>query len=212
LCPLLQPGCYTLAVTSGRYKRNTAVLSMLAKSTTSTILIELIDIAERIAEPFGLSVVDVRFSQQGKRRTLEITIFKKDGAVSLDDCEKVSKAIERELDERQQSGQSAPEGAYLLEVQSPGIDRKLCTDRDFRIFAGERVEVQSKEKIGQLAFTVTGTLVGLADQIVTLHDVRAVEKKPGKEPGKSLSQVQLNLQDLTQVKLHPKEIRSLNER
>jgi ribosome maturation factor RimP len=56
--------------------------------------------------------------------------------VNLDDCETASHLADEVLD----AGEEIP-GAYLLEVESPGLDRPLWTLDDCRRFAGNRVRV-----------------------------------------------------------------------
>lgn len=71
---------------------------------------------------------------------------------SLDDCEKVSRALDTTLDEA-----AVMPGAYVLEVSSPGISRQLSSDRDFLAFKGFAVVIKTyapyldkKEWLGQL--------------------------------------------------------------
>ena len=58
------------------------------------------------------------------------------GDTSLNDCEKVSRALESILDER-----AIMPGAYVLEISSPGISRYLSSERDFIAFKGFEVKV-----------------------------------------------------------------------
>ena len=76
----------------------------------------------------------------------------KDGGVSIDDCEIISRALEKILDEN-----DPIEQAYFLEISSPGIDRPLKKKEDFIKFNGETVDVKlyrpiegSKEYTGKL--------------------------------------------------------------
>ncbi len=116
---------------------------------------QILNLAETEAQAMGLAVLDLRFSQQGRRRTLEITIFRKGGRVSLNDCEELSRKLDKLFD-----AQEPPlvEGAYLLEVQSPGLDRVLKSEREFRLLRGELVEVKSKDQIEHLGFSFKGRL------------------------------------------------------
>jgi ribosome maturation factor RimP len=77
------------------------------------------EIVERVASSGGLEVVDVEFRGGGKSRMLRITIDKPAG-VTHEDCANVSREVGTILDV-----EDAVPGSYLLEVSSPGLDRKL---------------------------------------------------------------------------------------
>lgn len=177
----------------------------------------IIDLAEQISAPLGLSVVEARMSQQGKQRSLEVTIYRRGGRIALNDCEQVSRQLEELLD-----GQSPPliDGAFLLEVQSPGIDRKLKSDREFQVFAGQPVEVKTKEKIGELGFELKGKLVGMEQGKVVLAQPTILKtaqqgKKSSKKPlqvaaGASTSKstldtLEIEIEKVIHVRLVPEE-------
>ncbi len=81
----------------------------------------------------GYSLWDVEYVKEGASYYLRITIDCANG-VSIDDCEKVHRAIEPILDEK-----DPIEGAYYLEVSSPGIERVLRTEAHFIAMSGETV-------------------------------------------------------------------------
>ncbi len=78
-----------------------------------------------IAESFGLEVIEVTYEKRFDGMNLTVVIDK-DGGVSIDDCEKLHRAIDAPLDELDPIDES-----YILNVSSPGIDRPLKTERDF---------------------------------------------------------------------------------
>ena len=94
----------------------------MAKSNTEKKVLPLLEpiVAER-----GLELVDLEFVKEGANWYLRVYIDK-EGGVSIDDCEAVSRALEAKLDEK-----DPIEQAYVLEVSSPGIDRPLKKDADF---------------------------------------------------------------------------------
>ena len=105
-------------------------------------LSHIVELATSLAEKLGLAVLDVRVSQQGRRRSLEVCIFRNDGgAVSLADCEQVSRALDQALESETQNAESLLTGSYLLEVVSPGLERQLTTAREFQLFSGRQVRV-----------------------------------------------------------------------
>lgn len=169
-----------------------------------------------ILEKSGLCLVNARFVNQGKRRVLEVTIHKSRDTVSLDDCEKVSRALDKQLD-KLASSKEGPlmDGAFVLQVQSPGIDRRLKTQKELKVFVGENVEVQSKIPIDSLGAHFTGLLQEADDGMVTITDPVAVEtqkkkKKGGKKKKKAevlvldpVTEITLEFNSLTFIKLAP---------
>lgn len=165
----------------------------------------VIDLAEYVTSPLGLSVVDARLSQQGKQRTIEVTIHRVGGRISLDDCESVSRELEKLLDE-----QDPPvvEGNYLLEVQSPGIDRKLSSDREYKLFAGEPVEVLLKKPVAGLGAQFRGRLDHFGDRHLLIAEPQVVatsakrKKKAAAEGEETVipDKVQIDTANITYVR------------
>ncbi len=147
------------------------------KKTLEQKLQTVTEIADAIAEPLGLFVVECKFGQQGRKRSLEVTIFRKESWVSLSDCEQLSRLLEAELDKRMAVEGPWIEGSFDLQVQSPGIDRQLKTAREYKIFTGQVVQVQSKEKVGDLGINFKGTLTGAADGKLHLAKAQAIKPK-----------------------------------
>lgn len=92
--------------------------------------------AEPMAARAGCSLYDVEFVKEGVNWFLRIVIDK-EGGVSTDDCEAVSKPLSDWLDEVDPITQS-----YYLEVSSPGIDRKLTRPEHFAAYLGQPVTVR----------------------------------------------------------------------
>ena len=93
-------------------------------------------LAEPVAEEIGCWVWDVEFVKEGARRILRITIDSEEG-ITIDDCEKMHRAIDPLLDEY-----DPIEEAYHLEVSSPGIERDLKNDMQINACEGWDVEVR----------------------------------------------------------------------
>jgi ribosome maturation factor RimP len=164
-------------------------------------------IADTVSSSLGLSIVDVRLAQQGKRRTLEVTIYRTGGRISLDDCEAVSRQLEAALD-----AEPIPvlDFAFDLEVQSPGIDRKLASEREYALFAGLMVEVKTKQKVEGLGSAFTGKLLGLEGTNVLLADPVKISDSPkGKKKGASApetavpSPISIEQSNIISVRLTP---------
>lgn len=82
---------------------------------------------QEIVEPYllekGLRVYDVTFGKEAADKILRLYIDKKDGLVSIDECEEVSRWLSDRLDE-----EDFIDEAYVLEVSSPGIERQIKYD------------------------------------------------------------------------------------
>ena len=100
------------------------------------IEILVFQMAEKAAELLGYEIVDVNYVKEGGNRILRIFIDR-EGGISTDDCEKMSRSLERMLDET-----DPIEGSYSLEVSSPGLDRLLKTERDFERFKGRLIDIK----------------------------------------------------------------------
>ena len=99
-------------------------------------------IVERVAASSGLEVVELELRGGGKSRMLRIFIDKP-GGVTHEDCAGVSREVSTIFDVED----AMPGGAYVLEVSSPGLDRKLFRAVDFERFQGSRVKLTTKEPV-----------------------------------------------------------------
>ena|SRR5690348_4127480 len=99
-------------------------------------------ITERVAASLGVEVVEIELRGGGKSRMLRIFIDKPSG-VTHEDCANVSREVSTILDVEG----AVPGGSYVLEVSSPGLDRKLIRPGDFERFQGRRIKVTTKEPV-----------------------------------------------------------------
>jgi len=93
-------------------------------------------LAEPVAESLGYFLWNVEYVKEGARMILRLTIDSEEG-VNIDDCEKMHRAIDPVLDEA-----DPIEGAYYLEVSSPGIERELRTEDHIYACEGWDVELR----------------------------------------------------------------------
>jgi ribosome maturation factor RimP len=164
------------------------------------------EVAERVAEGMGLEVVDVEFQGTAKARNLRIFVEKNAegrraleqqlaaagekvpapdswdqlAGVTHDDCAEFSRQLGTVLDVED----VIPGGEYLLEVSSPGLDRKLTKASEFERFTGARVKLMTREPIsGNRHFEgrLKGTLNGLIQVEVGADRVRGKRAKPGRD-------------------------------
>ena len=111
----------------------------------------------------GYSIWDITYSKIGADYHLEITIDHEDG-IDIDDCERVHRAIDPILDER-----DPIEGFYYLEVSSPGVERELRTPEHITLSIGEKVEAKLfTAKDGRKS--VVGILTAFDGECVTITE------------------------------------------
>jgi ribosome maturation factor RimP len=114
-------------------------------------------------EDLGFTVVRVRLSGRQRPR-LQVMTERRDGrAMLVDDCAGISRAIAAVLEV-----EDPFEGAYTLEVSSPGIDRPLVRLGDFERFAGFEAKVETSRPFGGRR-RFRGRLVGVAGQVVQIQ-------------------------------------------
>jgi len=100
------------------------------------------EIAERVGASSGLEIVEVEMRGAGKARMLRIFIDKP-GGVTHEDCANLSREVGTILDVED----VMPDGSYVLEVSSPGLDRKLSRPADFERFTGSRVKLTTRNPV-----------------------------------------------------------------
>jgi len=127
------------------------------------IVKKITEIAERVAEPEGIEIVEVQLLGGGKARLLRIFIDKIEG-VSHKECEFISQQVGTILDVED----VIPGDSYTLEVSSPGVERKLTKPQDFTRFAGQKVKFVLREPVENQS-RWEGTLAGFSDGLIALE-------------------------------------------
>jgi ribosome maturation factor RimP len=102
------------------------------------------EIAARVAASSGLEVVEAELRGSGNKRMLRIFIDKA-GGVTHEDCANYSREVGTILDVED----VIPGGSYVLEVSSPGLDRKLSRAADFQRFVGSRVKLTTRNPVNE---------------------------------------------------------------
>jgi ribosome maturation factor RimP len=142
--------------------------------------------AERVASSYGLEIFDVQLRRESIGSVLRIVIDRPDrgvvetpeDAVGIEDCQRVSQDLSAVLDvEEEELGEVALAQQYTLEVSSPGLDRRLRHEADYRRFAGRLAKLVTTEPLdGQSAFA--GRLRGVDEGNVVLEEGRKVHRVP----------------------------------
>jgi len=132
-------------------------------------LAKIREAAERVARSEGLEVFDVEW-KIGKQRFLRVYLDRLPGpnnpeglGVSHNDCQHVSEQLSVILDVEE----LVPGPSYILEVSSPGLNRKLVKAADYERFAGRRAKVWLNEPVESQKF-LEARLAGYADGVVKL--------------------------------------------
>ena len=130
---------------------------------THPLIPQIIDVATPIAADLGLELVGAVFQTNQSPPVLRLDIRNLNSDTGLEDCERMSKAVEASLD----ATNIIPD-AYVLEVSSPGISRQLTTDREFISFKGFTVIVTTSE-LFQGKTELKGKLVSREETVVHLN-------------------------------------------
>lgn len=116
------------------------------------------DLASIISQ-CGVKLYDSELTSQNSRTIYRIYIIK-DGGVSLEDCEKVSRVLSPIFDVM------APvEGEYFLEVSSPGLERKLSKIEHFALSLGEEAKITLNDKS-----VFIGKIISVDGEIITFSN------------------------------------------
>jgi len=151
-------------------------------------------IAERVASSSGLEVLETELRGGGKSRMLRIVIDKPAG-VTHEDCANVSREVGTILEVED----AMPGGSYLLEVSSPGLDRKLVRPADYERFIGSLVKLTTREPVnGNQHFE--GRLQSFQDGWLTL-DLNLGKKKKKNAP--ELPELKLQFGNVEKANLVP---------
>jgi ribosome maturation factor RimP len=142
--------------------------------------------AQRVAESYGLDIFDVQLRRESIGTVLRVVIDRPDrgvpekpeDAVGIEECQRVSQDLSAILDvEEDELGAPALGNQYTLEVSSPGLDRPLRHEADYRRFTGRLAKIVTTEAInGQSAFA--GRIADVKDGEVVLFEGRRTHYVP----------------------------------
>jgi ribosome maturation factor RimP len=207
---------------SGR--KPTFLLLQTLIGTMALNLSQIRAIAERVAASHGLDVVEVEFQGSGKQRILRVFIEKnaaqrarlaaeaKAGAattglpdgvedrlagVTHDDCQVFSQDFGTVLDVEE----LMPGADYTLEVSSPGLDRKLYGEPDYRRFTGSLVKLQTFEPVAGNRHW-QGRLTEVKEQAIVL-DLSAVRQRGKGKKNQAGETVEIEFGNVEKANLVP---------
>jgi ribosome maturation factor RimP len=110
-------------------------------SQRQSLTARITETAEQVAASLGMEVVLVEIIGSGNRSILR-TFIDQQGGISLDDCERFSRRFSVSLDVEDWIPFS-----YTLEVSSPGINRPLVKESDFKRFCGKKATIRTRTPI-----------------------------------------------------------------
>ncbi|MCR5213191.1 MAG: ribosome maturation factor RimP [Eubacterium sp.] len=135
------------------------------------------DLVLPIIESGGFDLWDVEYVKEGSDYYLRVYVDK-EGGIQIDDCVAISRALEKEIDKLDSSDQAFEkkgfiEEAYILEVSSPGLTRRLKKDRDFEKSIGRLVLLKLyKAQDGQKEYT--GYLKGFNEEEISIENNKEI--------------------------------------
>jgi ribosome maturation factor RimP len=152
------------------------------------------EIAAQVGASSGVEVVELDMRGSGNARMLRVFIDKP-GGVTHEDCANVSRELSTILDVED----TVPGGSYVLEVSSPGLDRKLSRPADFERFTGCRVKLATRTPVnGNKHFE--GRLQSFHDGRLTL-ELGTPGKKP--KPGSVPVKLEIELSNIEKANVVP---------
>jgi ribosome maturation factor RimP len=126
---------------------------------------ELERLIEERVEALGYEFVELERAGSKARPILRVRVDLAGGSsgepgtgVTVDDCARVSRALEEQLDSREGLAER-----YVLEVSSPGVERPLTRRRDFERHVGKEVAMKLSKAQADGSKRVEGELLGIAD-------------------------------------------------
>lgn len=141
----------------------------------------------RALEAVGFELVDLKYASHNGKPLLQAFVDTAgsvsgdaNGGITLDNCAELSEKLGTVLD----AADCYPDG-YCLEVSSPGLDRVLKQEKDFRRFSGSQVKVKLKKPVNG-ARVYYGAIIGIGNGELSLSDG-----------------MKFNLADIDEARLHP---------
>jgi ribosome maturation factor RimP len=135
-------------------------------------------LADRIVFNEGLELVDIEYRRESRGWVLRLYLDK-EGGVTLDDCTRISQEVGRTLDV-----EDVIETPYTLEVSSPGLTRRLKTEKDFKKYQGSLIKVKTVDPIENRR-QFKGKLLGVFEERIEIEIEGGVFQIPLSNVGKA---------------------------
>ena len=125
---------------------------------------DLVERLGRLAESEGVELLAAEVGGTARKPLVRLVLDREQGGVTLADCESVSRQASVLLD-----AYDPFPGAFTLEVTSPGVERKLYSEKDFVRFAGRAVQVRMRPG-WPVPRAVDGILEGRSDGNICVRE------------------------------------------
>jgi len=126
--------------------------------------------------PLGLELVELKVGGSKGRPVLDVRVDRLDlQKVQVGDCERASRAIEARLDAQLDAQPDLITSRYVLEVSSPGMERPLRNEREWRRFVGRRASVNSLKLHGRQEVDIVAVEGEAPDVSLRLRDAKGNE-------------------------------------
>jgi len=145
---------------------------------------EFFALTEPVVEQLGYQLVDVEYVKEGPRWFVRVFIDKPEG-IGLEDCKAVNDALDPVLE-----ANDPVKNPYHLEISSPGLERVLKTEREFKLYQGRWVKLTLKEPVNK-EYTLFGHLGPVTDNAVQVTDSEGHNQGV---PRENVKQIRLALQ------------------
>ena len=141
--------------------------------------------AVRVAASHGLEIFDLQFRRESIGWVLRVMVDRVsppgappglDAVVGIEDCQRVSRDLSALLDVEEELTAGITQ-SYTLEVSSPGLDRPLRGEADYRRFTGRLAKVVTDEPVGGQSH-FAGRLCGIEHDELLLTEGRRVHRVP----------------------------------
>jgi ribosome maturation factor RimP len=153
------------------------------------------EIAGRVAASDGLELWDIELKGSGAARTLRIFIDRPEG-VSHQDCAAFSREVSTIFDVED----AIPGGSYILEVSSPGLDRRLLRPEHYARFSGSLIRFSLRQpREGNRHFE--GRLTAASGGEITVDLDQAASRKKAKAQGSG--EIKVSITEIEKANLVP---------
>jgi ribosome maturation factor RimP len=155
----------------------------------------------RIAAGYGLDVFDLRVRREAVGRVLRVTIDRpapsedqlatgmplEEEPIGIDECQRVSQDLSALMDVDEALTEGL--GEFVLEVSSPGLDRPLRSEVDYRRFVGRLAKIVTTAPVGRQSHFF-GRLAGVEDGEVLIVEGRRTHRVPLEAIGRARLEVE----------------------
>ena len=137
-----------------------------------TDTVTIAKLIEPAAQALGLDLVRVAMIGGATDPTLQVMAERPDTRqLTIDDCAALSRGISEIFDPLEEDGRDPIDGAYRLEVSSPGIDRPLTRLADYADWAGHEARIKFVTPV-DAAKQVTGDIVGIDGETIAIETTK----------------------------------------